>query len=72
MSRYDENSNTELERVMLIFEYGVFCGNPLQLSGYGAEPDTEPNREFGPVADNTVSESPNNGMFPSAMTLISV
>jgi len=29
----------------------VFGGNPLQRSGSGSEPDPEPNREFGPVAN---------------------
>ena len=31
----------------------VFGGNPLQRSGSGLEPDPEPNREFGPVANTS-------------------
>jgi len=31
----------------------VLCGNPLQRFGSGLEPDQEPNREFGPVANTT-------------------
>jgi hypothetical protein len=33
------------------FEERVLCGNPLQRSGSGSEPDPEPNRAFGPVAN---------------------
>jgi len=35
---------------MLTFEKWVLCGNPLQQSHSGSEPDPEPNREFGPLA----------------------
>jgi len=31
----------------------VFGGNPLQRSSSGSEPDPEPNREFGPVANTS-------------------
>ena len=40
---------------MLTIEEWVLCGNPLQWSGCGSDPDLEPNREFGPVADTTVA-----------------
>ena len=33
----------------------VVCGNPLQRFGSGLEPDPEPIREFGPVA-NTIPD----------------
>jgi len=33
----------------------VLCGNPLQRFGSGLEPDPEPIREFGPVA-NTIPD----------------
>ena len=39
---------------MLTFEERALCGNQLQRSGSGLEPDPAPNREFGPVA-NTIS-----------------
>jgi len=39
---------------MLTFEERVLCGNPLQRSGSGSEPDPEPNREFGPVVNTNV------------------
>jgi hypothetical protein len=51
MLRYDQNSNTELESEMLTFEERILCGNTLQRLGSGLEPDTEPTREFGPVAN---------------------
>jgi len=38
---------------MLTFEERVLCGNPLQRFGSGLEPDPEPTREFGPVANTT-------------------
>ena len=38
---------------MLTFEERVLCGNPLQRSGSGSEPDPEPNRAFRPVANTT-------------------
>ena len=31
----------------------VLCGNPLQRFGSGLDPDPEPNRDFGPVANST-------------------
>ena len=31
----------------------VLCGNPFQRFGSGLEPDPEPNRDFGPVANIT-------------------
>jgi len=40
---------------MLTFEERVLCGNPLQRFGSGLEPDPEPTREFGPVANTTPS-----------------
>ena len=40
---------------MLTFEERVLYGNPLQRFGSGLEPDPEPTREFGPVA-NTISD----------------
>ena len=52
MSRYDENSKTELEQEMMTFEERVLCENQLQRSGSGSEPDPELNQEFGSV-DNT-------------------
>jgi hypothetical protein len=46
---------------MLTFEEQVVSGNPLQWSGSGLEPDPEPNRDFGPVANTTVmSKSKSN------------
>jgi len=51
MLQHDENSNTYLEPEMLTFEEGVLCGNRLQQSGSGSEPNLEPNREFRPAAD---------------------
>jgi len=36
---------------MLTFEERVLCGNPLQRFGSVLEPDPEPTREFGPVAN---------------------
>jgi hypothetical protein len=36
-------------------KYWVIGRNPLQRSGSGLEPDTEPNREFGPVANTTLN-----------------
>jgi len=42
---------------MLTVEERVLCGNPLQRFGSGLEPDPEPTREFGPVA-NTSNEVP--------------
>jgi len=36
---------------MLTFEERVLCGNTLQRFGSGLEPDPEPTREFGPVAN---------------------
>ena len=38
-------------------KWRVFGENPLQRSGSGSEPDSEPNREFGPVA-NTTQDAP--------------
>ena len=38
---------------MLTFEERVLCGNPLQRSGSGSEPDPEPNWEFGPVVNTS-------------------
>jgi len=38
---------------MLTFEERVLCGNPLQRFGSGLEPDPEPTREFGPVANTS-------------------
>jgi len=35
----------------------VLCGNPLQRFGSGLEPDPEPNRESGPVANTRSSTS---------------
>jgi len=55
MSRYDENSKTELEQEMLTFEEPVMCGNLLQRSGSGSEPHLESNREFGPVANTRLT-----------------
>ena len=40
---------------MLTFEERVLCGNPLQRFGSGLEPDPEPTRDFGPIA-NTSTE----------------
>jgi len=40
---------------MSTFEERVMCGNPLQQFGSGLEPDPEPTREFGPVA-NTMDD----------------
>jgi hypothetical protein len=40
---------------MLTFEERVLGGNALQRSGSGSEPDPEPNREFGPIANNSVN-----------------
>jgi len=40
---------------MLTFEERVLCANPLQRLGSGLEPDPEPTREFGPVANTTVN-----------------
>jgi len=51
MSRYYENSNTESEREMLTFEEHVLGGNPLQWSGFGSNPEPEPNPEFGTVGN---------------------
>jgi len=47
---------------MLTFEERVLCGNPLQRASCWLEPDPEPNREFGPVADTT---------YPGASALLS-
>ena len=38
---------------MLTFQERVLCGNPLQRFGSGLEPDPQPTREFGPVANTT-------------------
>jgi hypothetical protein len=38
---------------MLTFEERVLCGNPLQRFGSRLEPDPEPTREFGPVANTS-------------------
>ena len=38
---------------MLTFQERVLCGNPLQRFGSGLEPDPEPTREFGPVANTS-------------------
>ena len=38
---------------MLTFEERVLCGNPLQYFASGLEPDPEPTRAFGPVANTT-------------------
>jgi len=38
---------------MFTFEELVLCGNPLQRFGSGLEPDPEPTREFGPVANTS-------------------
>jgi hypothetical protein len=38
---------------MLTFEEHVVCGNTLQQSGSGWEPDPEPNSAFEPVANST-------------------
>jgi len=42
---------------MLTFEERVVGGNSLQRSGSGSEPDPEPNREIGPVANTTFDVS---------------
>ena len=42
---------------MLTFQERVLCGNPLQRFGSGLEPDQEPTREFGPVANTNDSVS---------------
>jgi len=42
---------------MLTFQERVLCGNPLQRFGSGLEPDPEPTREFGPVANTTSMSS---------------
>jgi len=55
---YDQDTNTSLEQEMLTFEERVLCGNLLQRNGSGLEPDREPTREFGPVA-NTNQHSVN-------------
>jgi hypothetical protein len=39
---------------MLTFEERVLCGNPLQQSGSGSEPDLDPNRAFGPVVNTRI------------------
>ena len=44
---------------MLTFVERVLCGNPLQWFGSGLEPDPEPTREFGPVA-NTMWQGSQN------------
>jgi len=44
---------------MLTFQERVLCGNPLQRFGSGLELDTEPTREFGPIA-NTRHILPND------------
>ena len=36
----------------------VLCGNLLQWFGSGLEPDLEPNRGFGPVANTTSAKRP--------------
>jgi hypothetical protein len=36
---------------MLTFEEQGSCGNPLQRSGSESDPDPEPTRGFGPVAN---------------------
>jgi len=41
---------------MLTFEERVLCGNPLQRFGSGLEPDPEPTREFGPVANTSCKQ----------------
>ena len=41
---------------MLTFQERVLCGNPLQRFGSGLEPDPEPTREFGPVANTNVND----------------
>jgi hypothetical protein len=38
---------------MLTFEERVSCGNPLQRSDSGLDPDPEPNQDFGPGANTT-------------------
>ena len=38
---------------MLTFEERVLCGNPLQRFGSGLEPDPEPTREFGTIANTS-------------------
>jgi hypothetical protein len=38
---------------MLTFEEQVLCGNPLQRFSSRLEPDPEPTREFGPVANTS-------------------
>jgi len=54
MSRYAQNSNTQLELEMLTFEERVLCGNMLQQASSGSDPDPELNSEIGPTA-NTCS-----------------
>ena len=41
---------------MLSFEERFLCGNPLQQFSSGLEPDPEPTREFGPVANTNLKE----------------
>ena len=43
---------------MLTFEERVLCGNSLQRFGSGLEPDPEPTRESGPVANTTHDQLP--------------
>jgi len=38
---------------MLTFEEWVWCGNALQRFGTGLEPEPEPTRESGPVANTS-------------------
>jgi len=38
---------------MLTFEEQVLYGDPLQWFGSGLEPDPEPTREFGPIANTS-------------------
>jgi len=46
---------------MLTFEGRALWGNPLQRSGSGLEPDLDPNRAFGPIANfNYLTSNTNN------------
>jgi len=54
---------------MLTFEERVLCGNPLQQFGSGLEPDPEPTREFGPVANTTPIPSHLSLSFSSSTLL---
>jgi len=52
---------------MLTFQQQVLCGNPLQRFSSGFEPDPEPTREFGPVANTSgASQSIVSNWFASA------